>query len=66
MPKKPECDYENYDGVKYEEDKAMYRKMESSSSTYLHFPVGVCLKFDCVHQESSVCAMCIRHSEYKR
>ena len=32
--KKPVCDYENYDGVKYEEDKAMHRKLTTPKSRW--------------------------------
>jgi hypothetical protein len=42
--KKPTCDYENYDGVAYEEDKAMHRKMEYNNATCLNHKVGVCMK----------------------
>ena len=34
MIKKPVCDYENWDGVKYEEDKAMYRKLDGPKSRW--------------------------------
>ncbi len=34
--KKPECDYENWDGTKYEEDKAMWQKMEANNTSCLH------------------------------
>lgn len=34
MIDKPVCDYENYDGVAYEENKSMYRKLSSPKSRW--------------------------------
>lgn len=35
MPiKKPICDYENYDGISHEEDKAMHRKLTNPKSRW--------------------------------
>lgn len=36
--KPPKCDYQNYDGVSYEEDKAAYRKLTGPKSRF-SFPL---------------------------
>jgi len=33
-PKPPKCDYENYDGVKYEEEKKMHSKLTTPKSRW--------------------------------
>jgi hypothetical protein len=61
MAKKPVCDYENYDGVKYEEDKAMHRKMAQNNATCLNFK-GHCFK-DCANRDIK-CDECFKFSEF--
>jgi hypothetical protein len=70
MYKKPECDYENYDGVKYEEDKAVYSKSLSEGPKWRgNWSPGVCMK--ALEKDGKVCGnsgikcdVCFRYDQY--
>jgi len=60
--KPPEVDYENWDGTKIEEDKAMYRSLDNPGSRW-HWTVGICLK-ECLNRGTR-CDICFKFSELK-
>lgn len=65
MYKKPTCDYENYDGVKYEEDKATYRKNSlSGPKSRTHWVTGWCPRGERCSNHGVLCDGCYRYSEY--
>lgn len=72
MPiKPPECDYQNYDGHSYEEDKRQFAKLDGKSKARFSFPSsGFCIRSlasadwaKCANSPKR-CDDCFRYSEY--